>query len=123
MPLTGETKSTVPSASPVFVSAKSEISTPVTLSLKVTRKITLAAFVSELEGVCLTMLLTAGEVVSTRTFVVLPIEFSVRLALFPEESRIVPPLAERATTVTPLLSLSPACTVYLKTSAEVPELE
>ena len=121
MPLTGETKATVPSASPVFVSAKSEMSTPVTLSFKVTRKKTLAAFVGELEGVCLTMLLTVGEVVSTRTFVVLPIEFSVNVALFPAASCIVPPLAERAPTVIPLLSLLPACTVYLKTSAEVPE--
>src|SRR3569833_2360951 len=64
-----------------------------------------------------------GAVVSTSTFAVEPMLLSVSVVLLPAASVSVPPLLCNAFTVMPLASLSPGCTVYLNTSAVVPEPE
>ena len=60
VPLLAETDEMLPSAVPVFVRAKSDVSTPVTLSLNVTRYVTLVALVTESLGAWRLMELTEG---------------------------------------------------------------
>src|SRR5437667_10088227 len=95
---------------PVVVSAKSLESTPVTLLLKVTVKLTLAAFV----GLALARVIddTVGATPSTSTPVVVG-GVKVSAALNPSASLIVlPPLKTIGDAETiPFVSLSPACTV------------
>jgi hypothetical protein len=86
-PLTEDTADTVPVAVSVVVSEKSEMSTPVTASLKVTRKVTLVELVVSDTGLFLLMLLTDGEAVS-HAATVFPVA-SAAMAL-PAVSAIVP---------------------------------
>ena len=67
-------------------------------------------------------IVTVGAVVSTRCDKLAEIPVNVNVALFDAASRIVPPPAESVLKValTPLVSLSPATTVYEKTKAVVP---
>ena len=67
-------------------------------------------------------MVTVGAVVSTRCDKLAAIPEKVKVALFDAASRIVPPSAESVLKValTPLVSLSPATTVYENTNADVP---
>ena len=103
---------------PVELRMKLDESTPVTLSLKVTVKLTLPALV----GLVLTRLMeeTEGAVVSTNTAIVLG-GVKVRPASRANPSLIVPPFRTIGEAeAIPSVSVSPACTVYRNTSAVVP---
>ncbi|GAB7529222.1 hypothetical protein PS3A_16310 [Pseudomonas sp. 3A(2025)] len=108
----------VPDAVPVRLRLRSEASTPLTLSLKVTVKLTELLLV----GVepTRTMPLALGAAVSTSTPAVLPTLFSVRFRSLPARSVSGSLRKSRLLTTMPLLSLSPGCTVYWNVSAELP---
>ena len=119
VPVETETPLMVPLAVSVFVSVKSLVFTFFTLSLKVTRNVTLLSLVVSLLGLWRLMELTVGAVLSTNT----PLKVAsvkVGLALLPAPSLSVPPLSTSGElTVTPSVSFSPACTTYSNTSAVV----
>ncbi len=64
--------------------------------------------------------LNEGTLASTKTLVVEPTLFNVKLALLPAASLKVPPLEAKVPTAIPSVSLSPFCTVYLNNKALPP---
>src|SRR5438045_5522797 len=111
VPLPAETDAIVPVGVPVVVREKSLVSTPLTLSLNVTRNTTLAALVVCAAGVCRLIDETVGAVVSTSTPVVVG-GVKVNIALLPAASLIVPAFsAIGEADAMPSASASPATTV------------
>ena len=119
VPFDAETDDIEPCAVPVFVSVKSEISSPVTFSLKVTLKIMLVALVVSDKGVYLFTLMTYGNIESTFIPVVGSTPFIVFVVSFPAISLMVPLLKSQPFTA--MLSVStPVGITYLNTNADVP---